>query len=250
MIFIHRPLRWIRRITLAFLVATVLITLFFGVVPPPVTPLMLLRTVEQATGDDPVRLKKDWTPLDRISPYMVEAVIAAEDQQFFDHRGFDFGSIVDAFTVNLKGKRKLGASTISQQTAKNLFLWPARSWLRKGLEAYFTLLMETFWTKRRVLTVYLNVIETGRGIYGVEAAARHYFGVPASRLTREQAALIAAVLPNPRRWSPSRPTPYIWARQAWILRQMQLRGAVTVAHNPSRIKMFFRKLFGSILKGF
>jgi monofunctional glycosyltransferase len=247
-IFIHRPLRWIRRITLAFVLATVLITLFFGVVPPPATPLMLLRTVEQATGDDPVRLEKDWTPLERISPHMVEAVIAAEDQGFFQHRGFDFGSIAEAFAVNQKGKRTLGASTISQQTAKNLFLWPARSWLRKGLEAYFTLLIETFWTKRRVLTVYLNVIETGRGVYGVEAAARRFFGVPAARLTREQAALIAAVLPNPRRWSPAEPTAYIWARQAWILRQMQLRGSVTVARNPSRFRMFFRKVFGSILR--
>lgn len=245
-LFTGRLLRWVRNLTLAFVLSTVLVTLLFGVVPPPVTPLMVIRCGEQLLGDDPLRLSKDWTALDDLSPHLVEAVVAAEDQQFFDHRGFDWQSIVDAFAINLKGKRRLGASTISQQTAKNLFLWPDRSWLRKGLEAYFTLLIETLWTKRRILTVYLNVIETGKGIYGVEAASREHFGVPAARLSRHQAALIAAVLPNPRRWSPSRPTPYIWARQAWILRQMDLRGGLIVPRQPGKIRMLLKKLFGSI----
>lgn len=244
---VSRALRLVRRFALIFFLATAGMTLLFGVLPPPVTPLMLIRCVQQMAGDDPIKLYKDWTPLDRISPHIVEAVIAAEDQEFLAHRGFDFESIVSAFAINSKGKRKLGASTITQQTAKNLFLWPARSWTRKGLEAYFTLLMETFWTKRRILTVYLNVIETGRGIYGVEAACRHNFGVSAAKVSRSQAALLAATLPNPRRWAASRPTAYLWRRHDWILRQMDFRGPVTVARNPSRVKYLFRKVFGGIL---
>jgi monofunctional biosynthetic peptidoglycan transglycosylase len=247
---IQRPLHWIRYLALFFFLSTAAVTLLFGVLPPPATPLMLIRCAEQWTDGDPVRLRKDWTPLEDISPHLVEAVIAAEDQQFFQHRGFDWESIVDAFAVNMQGRRKLGASTITQQTAKNLFLWPDRSWLRKGLEAYFTLLMETFWTKRRILAVYLNVIETGNGIYGVEAASRHYFGTGAKHIGRGQAALIAAVLPNPRRWSPARPTAYIANRQAWILRQMDLRGPLTPANRPSRFRIFFRNLFDWIRKAF
>ena len=246
----RQPLRLLRNLVILFFLATSGLTLLFGVLPTPITPLMIIRTAQQVTGDDPVRLSKDWTSLDNISPYIVEAVVAAEDQQFFTHRGFDFESIVSAFAINMNGKRKLGASTISQQTAKNLFLWPDRSWARKGLEAYFTFLMETLWTKRRILTVYLNVIETGNGIYGVEAASREYFGVPARKVTRSQAAMLAAVLPNPRRWSPDRPTPYLERRQAWILRQMDLRGSLEFSHNSSRIKWFFRKIFGGILKLF
>lgn len=247
---IQRPLHWIRYLALFFVLSTAAVTVIFAFLPPPATPLMLIRCAQQWADGDPVRLRKDWTPLEDISPHLVAAVVAAEDQQFFAHRGFDWESIVGAFAINMQGKRKLGASTITQQTAKNLFLWPARSWLRKGLEAYFTLLMETFWTKRRILTMYLNVIETGDGLYGVEAASRRYFGVPAKRLGREQAALIAAVLPNPRRWSPARPTAYIAMRQAWILRQMELRGPLSPADHPSRFRMFFRKLLHQVSKAF
>ena len=243
-------MRWIRFLTLGFFLSTAAVTLLLGVLPPPVTPLMLIRCAQQWTGDEKVRLHKDWIPLEDISPHLAEAVIAAEDQEFFQHRGFDWESIVDAFAINMRGKRKLGASTITQQTAKNLFLWPDRSWVRKGLEAYFTFLLETFWTKRRILTVYLNIIETGNGIYGVEAASRHYFGVPAKSINRSQAALMAAVLPNPRRWSPARPTAYIFTRQAWILRQMELRGPMVVPKQPSRFRQFFRRLFSRILKEF
>ena len=243
-----RLFRILRLAVLAFLLSSVGATLFFGVIPPPVTPLMLIRSAEQLGDGKPMRLAKDWVPMNQISPRMVEAVIAAEDQNFHQHRGFDWESIVAAFAINRQGKRKLGASTISQQTAKNLFLWPDRSWARKGLEAWFTFLMETFWTKRRVLTVYLNVIEMGDGIYGVEAASRHYFSKPASRLTRNEAAMLAAVLPNPRRWSPDRPTPYLYRRQAWILNQMSLAGGGRDKTEESRFKRFLRSLLGQILK--
>lgn len=248
--FIYRPLRWVRRIAIAFFIFTCLLTLLLGVMPPPFTPLMVIRCAQQWTGDQPVRLKKDWTPLEEMSPYLLQAVIAAEDQQFFQHRGFDWDGILSAFAVNMKGKRKLGASTISQQTAKNLYLWPTRSWARKGLEAYFTVLMETTWSKRRILAVYLNVIETGNGIYGMEAASQHYFGVSAAKVDRRQAALLAAVLPNPRRWSPERPTPYLMARQAWILRQMELGAGIPQSNENWRIRKFIRTLIGDIVKLF
>jgi monofunctional biosynthetic peptidoglycan transglycosylase len=215
-----RPLRWLRYAVLLFAAASVAGVLLFRFVPVPFTPLMLIRLVEQRSEGKPMRLEKSWRSLDRISPHLPEAVVASEDQRFFQHRGFDWDAIGSAFTANGRGKRKLGASTISQQTAKNVFLWPDRTWLRKGLEAYFTALIETLWPKRRILEVYLNVIEMGDGVYGAEAAARRYFQVPASDLTAAQAALIAASLPNPRVWSPARPTGYLQRRQTWILRQV------------------------------
>lgn len=245
--FVRRPLRFVRNATLIFVVFTILLTLFFGVVKPPFTPLMVLRLGDQWMDDRDLRMTKDWVSLDEMSPYILRAALAAEDQNFFHHRGFDFESIVSAFAINSKGKRKLGASTISQQTAKNLFLWPTRSWARKGLEAYFTLLLETGWTKRRILAMYLNVIETGDGIYGVEAAAQHYFGVPAKRVTKEQAALLAAILPNPRRWDPNRPTAYLWARQAWIMRQMDFVG-MPETQGKQQYKQVIKRWIGFIFK--
>jgi monofunctional biosynthetic peptidoglycan transglycosylase len=215
-----RPLHWLRQAALLFLAASAAGALLFRFVPVPFTPLMLIRLAEQRSEGKPLRLEKSWRPLERISPRLAEAVVASEDQRFFQHHGFDWDAIGSAFTANGRGKRKLGASTISQQTAKNLFLWPDRTWLRKGLEAYFTTLIELCWPKRRILEVYLNIIETGDGIYGAEAAARRYFQAPASGLTAAQAALIAAALPNPRAWSPARPTGYLWRRRTWILRQM------------------------------
>jgi len=154
---------------------------------------------------------------------MPRAVIASEDQKFEEHLGFDFEAIKKANRYNErhKGKKVKGASTISQQTAKNVFLWPARSWVRKGFEVYFTFLIEVCWSKERIMEVYLNVIETGNGIYGVPAAARYYFHKPAAALSMKEAALIAAVLPNPRKWSPSRPTPYIQRKASRITRFMQ-----------------------------
>lgn len=216
--WLPRPLRWLGYAVFAFLGLTILIVLCFRFVPVPVTPLMVIRCL----GDAPsgACLEKTWRPLERISPRLAEAVVAAEDQRFFDHNGFDWGAIGSALDANVRGKRKRGASTISQQTAKNLFLWPGRTWVRKGLEAYFTVMLETLWSKRRILEVYLNIIETGDGTYGAEAAARRYFQVTAAELTGAQAALLASVLPNPRKWSPARPTAYLLRRQAWILRQM------------------------------
>jgi monofunctional biosynthetic peptidoglycan transglycosylase len=218
------PFRWIRDLVLLFLLSSLLAVLCFRFVPPPLTPLMAIRAVGYALdGASPI-LDKDWEPLDRISPRLAEAVVASEDQRFFDHHGFDWGAIQSAMSANGRGKRKRGASTISQQTAKNLFLWPDRSWTRKGLEVYFTFLIELLWSKERILEVYLNIIETGNGTYGAEAAAQRYFQVTAARLTSSQAALIAASLPNPRRWSPARPTSYLQRRQTWILRQMDQLG--------------------------
>ncbi len=182
---------------------------------------MVIRSCENIVKGDFPRIRKDWTRLDAISPHALRAFVAAEDQLFFEHAGFDWNSIRDAITRKRKNHKRRGGSTITQQTTKNVFLWPQSTWLRKGLEVYFTLLAELMWPKQRILEIYLNIAELGPGIYGVEAASQHFFGISAQKLNRSQAALLAAVLPNPRRWSPSRPTPYIRSRQAWILRQMQ-----------------------------
>lgn len=218
-------IRWIGKlifkITLWFLGLSIGLVILYRFVPVPITPLMVIRLVEQ--GLDPekeLRLYKDWEPITNISKHAAQAVVAAEDQKFLDHRGFDFEAMEKAWEGNKKGKRIKGASTITQQTVKNVFLWPDRSYVRKALEAYFTVLVEVIWSKERIMEVYLNVIEMGDGIYGIEAAAQTYFKRPASKLSRSQAAVIAAVLPNPRRWNPARPTGYIKGRQSWILRQM------------------------------
>lgn len=189
--------------------------LLYRVVPPPGTPLMLIRAVADGAG-----IEKDWVPLTAISPHLVRAVIASEDSGFCGHYGFDWTAIAGALEENAEGERLIGGSTISNQTAKNAFLWPDRSWLRKGVEAYVTLLIEGLWPKRRILEVYLNVIEWGDGLYGAEAAARRFFGKAAADLTRREAALMAVVLPNPRRWSPAAPTAYIARRAAVIERRM------------------------------
>jgi len=188
--------------------------LLYRFVPPPITPLMVIRLIE---GEG---LKRDWTGLEAISPQLRAAVIAAEDNRFCEHHGFDVDSIRDALEEWTEGGRARGASTISMQTSKNLFLWPGRDWVRKGLEAYVTAWLEALWPKERILEVYLNIAEWGPGIYGAEAAAQRYFRVPAARLGRQQAARLAAVLPNPREWSPARPTDYIRQRAAVLERRM------------------------------
>jgi monofunctional biosynthetic peptidoglycan transglycosylase len=165
-----------------------------------------------------------WVPLERISPYAALAVVASEDQNFFDHHGFDFDAIADAIKDNRSRKRPRGASTISQQVAKNLFLWPDPDYFRKGLEAYLTLLMELVWSKHRILEVYLNIAEMGRGVYGVEAASRRFFGKPAARLTMHEAATLAAVLPNPKQMSAARPSDYVRDRTWQIIEQMHALG--------------------------
>lgn len=218
-------IRWIGRVilkvTLWFLGISIGLVILYRFVPVPVTPLMVIRLAEQAfDSKKDMRLYKDWVSIEKMSRHAPQAVVAAEDQKFMDHRGFDFEAMEKAWENNKKGKRIKGASTITQQTVKNVFLWPSRSYVRKGLEAYFTVLVELLWSKERILEVYLNVIEMGEGVYGIEAAAQTYFNKSASKLSQSQAALIAAVLPNPRRWSPARPTGYIRGRQAWIMRQM------------------------------
>lgn len=191
-----------------------LVLLVYRFVPPPVTPLMLLR-LAQGEG-----LAKDWTALSTMAPALPQAVIAAEDNRFCEHGGFDWPVLRGELQRAFAGDTARGASTISMQTAKNVLLWPGRDPLRKLLEAFLTPQLEFLWGKRRIMTVYLNVAETGPGLYGAEAAARRYFDKGAADLTRREAALIAAVLPNPRRWSPARPTRYISERARTIERRM------------------------------
>ena len=212
--------RLIRFAVFFFFFSTVLVTIIYRFVRPPVTPLQLIRVAENIAEGEKVKMSRDWVKLKDISPHMVQAVVAAEDNNFMKHHGFDLEAIKKARELNKKRRNKLGASTISQQTAKNVFLWPDRTWLRKGLEVYFTGLIEIFWGKRRIMEVYLNVIEMGDGIYGVEKAAGKYYRKPASDLNRAEAAMIAAVLPNPRRWSPASPTAYIQRKQQRIMRVM------------------------------
>ncbi|POT55031.1 monofunctional biosynthetic peptidoglycan transglycosylase [Citrobacter amalonaticus] len=206
----------------------------FSMVPVPFSAVMAERQISAwLHGDFGYVAHSDWVGMDEISPWMGLAVIAAEDQKFPDHWGFDMASIEKALAHNERSENRIrGASTLSQQTAKNLFLWDGRSWLRKGLEAGLTLGIETVWSKRRILTVYLNIAEFGDGVFGVEAAARRYFHKPASRLTQSEAALLAAVLPNPLRFKANAPSGYVRSRQAWILRQMrQLGGESFMARN-------------------
>ena len=214
-------MRLVGKIILWFFILSIGSTIVYRFLPVLVTPLMAIRLVEQIFDKKKeVRFRKDWVSIDKISKHMPQAVVASEDQKFLDHFGFDIEAMEKAWEGNKKGKRIKGASTITQQAAKNVFLWPGRNFIRKGLEAYFTLLMEVLWSKERIMEVYLNVIEMGEGIYGIEAAAQAYYKKPAGKLSRHEAAMIAAVLPNPRRWTPTRPTPYIYKRQSWILRQM------------------------------
>jgi monofunctional glycosyltransferase len=183
----------------------------------PFTSAFMLR----ARYGDGLAVRHEWADMRQISPHAAMAVIAAEDQLFPFHTGFDVDSIREAAERNARGRRTRGASTISQQVAKNLFLWPERSYVRKGLEAYFTVLIELTWPKERILEVYLNVAEFGRGVYGIEAAARRYFRKSAARLNPQEAAMLAAVLPNPRRLRVERPSAYVVERRDWIVAQMR-----------------------------
>ncbi|MBE0126586.1 monofunctional biosynthetic peptidoglycan transglycosylase [Citrobacter amalonaticus] len=198
----------------------------FSVMPVPFSAVMVERQIGAwLQGDFGYVAHSDWVSMDEISPWMGLAVIAAEDQTFPDHWGFDVAAIEKALSHNERNENRIrGASTLSQQTVKNLFLWDGRSWLRKGLEAGLTVGVETVWSKKRILTVYLNIAEFGDGVFGVEAAAQRYFGKPASRLTQSEAALLAAVLPNPLRFKAAAPSGYVRSRQAWILRQMRQLG--------------------------
>ncbi|HEX7775866.1 MAG TPA: monofunctional biosynthetic peptidoglycan transglycosylase [Parvibaculum sp.] len=203
--------KWLGNLLLIFFVAPALVILFYRVVPPPATPLMLLRLGEG------YGLAKSWVPLSEISPNLQRSVIASEDAKFCIHHGFDWDAVDNAIErLQQNHRRVLGASTISMQTSKNLFLWPGRTFIRKGFEAYLTVWLETLLPKRRILELYLNEIEWGPGIYGAEAASQAYFGVSAARLTPYQAALMAAVLPNPIDWHPDRPGPWVQDRAGTI----------------------------------
>ena len=197
---------------------TLMLTVVLRWMPPPTSAFMLHQHLAGREVD------YRWAPLEQISPYAALAVISSEDQNFFDHRGVDFKAVRDAIEDNQTRRRPRGASTISQQVAKNLFLWQGGGYLRKAIELYFTLIMETLWPKERILEVYLNIAEMGRGVYGVEAAGRRFFGKPALRLTRREAATLAAVLPDPTDMAADRPSPYVRQRVRHILRQMELIG--------------------------
>lgn len=221
---------FLRRI---FLRAVIVLGVFWGrgialfsVMPVPFSAVMVERQLGAwLSGDFGYVAHSDWVSMDEISPWMGLAVIAAEDQKFPEHWGFDVSAIEKALAHNERNENRIrGASTLSQQTAKNLFLWDGRSWVRKGLEAGLTLGMETVWSKKRILTVYLNIAEFGDGVFGVEAAAQRYFHKPASRLSLSEAALLAAVLPNPLRFKANAPSGYVRSRQAWIMRQMRQLG--------------------------
>ena len=211
-------MRWI---VLLFFGSTILVVFMYKWCPVYITPLMIIRCAQQVHRGEQLRLKHHWVPLDSMSIYMPVAVMASEDQRFLTHNGFDFIEIDKAMAERRSGKRYRGGSTISQQTAKNVFLWPHPSWVRKGLEAYFTILIELIWGKKRIMEVYLNSIEMGDGIYGAEAVAQQNFGRPAITLTRPNCALIAATLPNPLKFSSKEPSAYILKRQTAIMQQMR-----------------------------
>jgi monofunctional glycosyltransferase len=216
-------LRLILKISVWFMGLSLFFVILFKWVPVPVTPLMLIRTTQQITAGQKVILKHDWVPMKKISPHLQLAAVCSEDQNFLKHHGIDFKAIEKARNESKRKNGRLrGASTISQQTAKNVFLWPQRSWVRKGMEVWFTGLIELIWGKKRILEVYLNSIEMGNGIYGVEAAANYYFGTSASKLTKYQSASVIAILPSPRKWNAKNPGPYVRSRIDWIQQQMRL----------------------------
>lgn len=207
----------------AFFASTILSVVILRWVPVYFTPLMFIRLAQQKAANQELTLHHHWVPLDEIAPSLPLAVMASEDAHFLEHHGFDFKAIEKAAMRNIKhpDKRKHGASTISQQTAKNVFLWPGRSWVRKGFEVYFTGLIELVWSKERIMEVYLNSIEMGNGIYGADAVAEYHFNTTADKLTKAQCALIAVSLPNPRRFNSASPSAYMLKRQTRILREMR-----------------------------
>lgn len=219
-----------------FFIVSFLSVIFFRWVPIPITPLMLIRCVEQKMDEKEMKLNKEWVPLEEIAPNLQLAVVCSEDQNFLKHNGFDFEAIEKAIEYNETHKKTRGASTISQQTAKNVFLWQGRSFIRKGFEVYFTFLIETFWSKERIMEVYLNVIEMGDGIYGAQAASKKNFKKDAQYLSKLEAATIAAVLPNPIRFNAGNPSGYVQKRRAWIMNQMVFWGGV-LKYNEEPLKV-------------
>ena len=224
-----RRLSWrLLQAAIVFVVLSVMLVLALRWLPPPSTAFVLARRIDGWTGAAAnLPIRRDWVAQPDIAPELFLAVVAAEDQRFPDHHGFDLQAIEQALDDREKGKVR-GASTISQQVAKNLFLWSGRSWVRKGLEVWFTGLIELCWPKRRILEMYVNVAEFGDGVYGVQAAAKQYFGRDAVQLNAAQAARLAAVLPNPKHYSVAKPGPYVFRRQQWIERQTARQGRLSV----------------------
>jgi monofunctional biosynthetic peptidoglycan transglycosylase len=218
--------RFILKVIIGFVVVSVLSVILFRFVPIPLTPLMLIRCVQQELNGRPLMLYKTWEPISKISPNLQLAVVASEDQNFLYHMGFDVKAIEADIEYNKTHTNKRGASTISQQTAKNVFLWPSRSFVRKGFEVYFTFLIELCWSKERIMEVYLNVIEMGDGVYGAEAASQVYYRKHAKDLSPYQAACIASIIPDPIKWKLSHPPAFLTAHQHWILLQMANLGGV------------------------
>ena len=217
-------LRFVKLFVILFIGISLLWVLLYKFVNPPVTWLMVTRGFERKADGKDWKIDKEWRNFDEIADGMKRAAVAAEDQTFLENHGFDFNAIEKAIEKNQKSKKLIGGSTISQQTAKNVFLWPGRSYVRKAFEAYFTVLIEVFWSKKRIMEVYLNVIEMGDGIYGVQAASQVYFHKDASALTRRQAAAIASIFPSPLKWSPTNPSNYVRRRQNLILKNIRRLG--------------------------
>jgi len=220
-----RFIAWLIALLLLFSIGPVALLRW---VDPPTTAFIIRERLSAGEAGKPQSVQHRWVDWEQISPHVKVAVIAAEDQKFPDHSGFDLDSINDALEDRERGRRVRGASTLTQQVAKNLFLWPGQSWIRKGLEAYFTLLIETLWPKQRILEVYVNIAEFGSGVFGVGAAAEVFFQKPAARLTAPEAALLAAVLPSPKRMKVRSPSRYVLSRQQWILGQMRGLGGVSL----------------------
>lgn len=218
-------------ILIMFVGSSVFMVVVYKWLPVYVSPLMVIRCAQQHSRHEKVRLHHTWVPSSQISPHLSTAVMASEDQNFLVHNGFDTDAIKAAAKEYIDGKRRRGGSTISQQTAKNVFLWPESSWLRKGLEAYFTFLIEAMWSKERIMEVYLNTIEMGDGIYGAQAVAHYHFNTDAISLSKRQCALIAATLPNPLRFDSAHPSPYIRKRQRSIYRQMHYIEQQKIIHH-------------------
>ncbi|RDI05373.1 monofunctional biosynthetic peptidoglycan transglycosylase [Flavobacterium sp. AG291] len=213
--------RFLFKVLLWFVALSVISVVIFRFVPVPFTPLMITRAFEMKENGREMTSSHDWVPIEEISKNMQRAVIASEDDLFLEHNGFNFDAMYKAYKSNSKGKKLKGGSTISQQTAKNVFLWQGRSYLRKGLEAYFTMLIELLWSKERIMEVYLNSIEMGDGVYGVQAAAKHWYHKDAKDLTKYEAAGIAAILPNPRKFRATRSSAYTERRKGRIVKLMR-----------------------------
>lgn len=233
---IRKIFRFILKAILAFFVLSICSVVFFRFVPIPYTPLMFIRLYDQTKEDKPLTLKHKWVPMEDISVNLQKAVIASEDGTFIQHNGFDFKAIEKAMKNNEKGKKIKGGSTISQQTAKNVFLWPGRSYIRKGLEAYFTVLIELIWPKERILEVYLNSIEMGDGIYGAQAASEYWYKKDAKNLSPREAAGIAVILPSPRRYKANNSGPYINSRKNTITRYVNNFGPLKFKEEPKESK--------------